>query len=96
MLPMASSRAQRGCAYPSWTRGPAVVDSSVGYRGFAASCPRACSVGALSIACCGAERETPVSWLRCKDSTKTCTAELRTGTIQEIYERALADGTEIR
>jgi hypothetical protein len=31
MLPMASSRAQRDCVYLGWTRGPAVVDSSVGY-----------------------------------------------------------------
>jgi hypothetical protein len=62
MLPMASSRAQRGCVYPGWTRGPAAVDSGVGYLahiGSAGSCPRACRVGVLSIACCGAERELP-------------------------------------
>jgi hypothetical protein len=64
-------------------RGPAVVDSSPGYRGFAGSCPRACRVGALSIAYCGVEWELPWVGLRCKDSTKALHSGLRTGSIQE-------------
>jgi hypothetical protein len=63
---MATSRAQKGCVYPGWTRGPAVVDSDVGYLDIAGSqgpCPRACRVGALSIACCGVRAGTPVSWV---------------------------------
>src|SRR5271170_5768482 len=96
MLPMASSRALRNCVYPDWTRGPAVVDSSVGYRGFTGSCPRACRVGALSIAYCGAERELPWAGLKCKESTKACTVDFEQVRFKKIYERALVDGTEIR
>jgi hypothetical protein len=77
-------------------RGPAVVDSSPGYRGFAGSCPRACRVGALSIAYCGVEWELPWVGLRCKDSTKAYTVDFEQARFKKIYERALADGTEIR
>lgn len=86
MLPMASSRAQKGRVYPGWTRGRVVVDSGLGYLDIAdlqGSCPRACRVGALSIACCGAGREFSWAGLRCKDSTQAYTNGLRTGMIQE-------------
>ena len=58
-------------------------------------CPRACRVGALSIAYCGAERELPWLGLRCEDSTKACTVDFEQVQFKKIHERALADGTEI-
>ena len=64
-------------------RGPAVVDSSPGYRGFAGSCPRACRVGAVSMAYCGVARELPVGWVEVQRQHQSLHSGLRTGTIQE-------------